>query len=357
MCRWCRGSRGFVNGWFRWGHPGPAGRDGTGATVLMRDVATVVPAGFLAALGSLFDPLATVRFGPGGEVPADPGAAIRLLRRLKPKHIVVAGRLPCRADFLCEVKAPVSWISAEQDDAGRVNARVITVRGRSQQGRLPGALVTGDPLLGVDGLPSLPDEALCERFRPMHERGRWVLYFGATEADEEAAAYTTFLKLSRRGVGLLVLAPRDPARYEPVYRDAMRFHLMTNRHARLLTSFVPPQTRVYYLEDAEVARRMYRCADVVVAGGTLATAGPQPDAILPLALARPVVAGPLGLSPVLAAARVDGAVRAVSGLDDLEPALMPLLTLADERKRQGDAGKAWLEAQVGAAQRVLALLR
>ncbi|MHB1528485.1 MAG: 3-deoxy-D-manno-octulosonic acid transferase [Acidiferrobacteraceae bacterium] len=346
-----------MSDWFRWGRPGLTDRDRTGATVLLRDVTTAVPPGFLAALDSLFDPLAIVRLGPGGEVPADPGAAVRLLRRLKPRHIVVVGRLPCRADFLCKVKAPVSWISAEQEDAGRVDARVITVRGRSQQGQLPGALVTGDPLLGIDGLPNLPDDMLCERFRPMHERGRWVLYFADTEADEEVAAYATFLKLSRRGVGLLVLAPRDPARYEPVYRDAMRFHLMTNRHARLLTSFVPPQTRVYYLEDPAVGRGMYRCADVVVAGGTLATEGPDPDVILPLALARPVVAGPLGLAPVLAAARADGAVRAVGGLDDLEPALMPLLTLAEERKRQGDAGKAWLEAQVGAAQRVLALLR
>ncbi|MHB1586216.1 MAG: hypothetical protein ACYCRH_04505 [Acidiferrobacteraceae bacterium] len=342
--------------WFQRGQ-GASPRDpAPGGTLVLLDSATAVPGSFLSALEALFAPLGVVRLGGEGGASTEPRAVLQRLRRAQPERVVVLGPLPCAADVLREARGPILWISPGDDEESARLAHLVTVRSERQRRNIPAAHVTGDPLLGIETLPDPPDASLCERFQSLRSRGRWILYFSQTEEGEETAAYASFLKMLRVGAGLLALAPRDPARFEPVYRDAMRFHLTTNRHGRLLTSSVSPQTRVYYLEDPVAAREMYACADVVVSGGTLVTRGPAPEALLPLSLGRPVVVGPLTHGALLEAARADGAVCAVDHPDALDAVLAPLLTLAPERQRCGDAGKAWVELQAGSAQRVLALL-
>lgn len=342
--------------WLRRGHAASPMDQVHGGTLMLIDSATVVPGPFLSALEALLAPLAILRLGGDGGPSAEPRLVLQLLHRARPERVVILGPLPDAVRFLHEIHGPILWISPGRDAESARLAHLVTVRSERQRQNVPAAHVTGDPLLGLESLPALSDTSLCERFQPLRSRGRWILYFSATEEREETEAYASFLKLSRASAGLLALAPRDPARYEPVYRDAMRFHLTTNRHNRLLTSLVPPQTRVYYLEDPTAAREMYACADVVVAGGTLITAGPAPEAVLPLSLGRPMVVGPLARGPLLEAARADGAVCTVDHPDGLDAVLAPLLTVVTERKRCGNAGKAWIELQAGSAQRVLALL-
>ena len=276
------------------------------------------------------------------------------IRKLQPKCIVVIGDPGLSADFWREVGRPLYWINAPGSVAE--SALRCCVRSSLAAAALPGSLLTGDPLLDLE--PDIEagfDPEFCERFQEVRDRQRWILYFPQSIDPEEDLAYQTFLRLSRRGVGLLVLAPADPARYETVYRDAMRFHLLTNRHGRLMTSYVPHKTRVYYIENPIALRNMYACADVVVAGGSFgAASGYAPQLVVPLALGRPVVVGPRGDSALKRAAIADGAVLAVGSDGDLENSLARLLQDAPARALLGGFGRDWLQQQRGALARVLA---
>lgn len=327
-----------------------------GKVLILTATTTVVPPDFWSALKTHLGETVHLRVGGDGGCPAHCGALGRWLGKLKPRRIIVLGPLPVTGDCLAASDAPLAWISAEQADASGSGAQLITVRSAVQQRQLPQAQVVGDPLLGLAAPAMTDDDGLCGRFKEIRERDRWVLYFAGTEEGEENLAYATFLQLSRKGVGLLVLAPRDPARYEPVYREAMRFHLMTNRHRRLMTSYIPHKTRVYYLEDPQVGRAMHQCADVVVAGGTLVTSSATVDLIPPLRLGRPVIAGPLRDSSLLGAAVADGAVLSVESAEALEAPLAALLASRAEQAHQGQRGQAWIQLQLGAQERVFDLL-
>lgn len=293
-------------------------------------------------------------------LPAKREAALGWLRRAAPRRLILLGDIVEGAALARAVECPVYWINAP-GDAAEVTCALLTISNPALQDVLPGAKLTGDPLLGIAELPAPVDAeaALCERFREQHRTGRWILYYAGTGVDEEPIAYGSFFNLARRKMGFLAVAPRDPARYEPVYRDALRYRLPTNRHNRLSTSYVPLATRVYYIENPDTLDAMYGCADVVVAGGTLtAHAASTPDLLRPLMTGKPVLVGPaFGSDPVAAAAVRDGAAYAASDEDALVEAAHALLTDADRRSRLGEHARRWAEAQAGAEERVLDLIK
>ncbi len=152
---------------------------------------------------------------------------------------------------------------------------------------------------------------ICERFKEFRDRGRLVVYFPNTHAGEEPEAYAVFLALMRVRMGLMVLAPDQEERYEPIYREAIKYHLQTIRHSRLFTSFVPIKTRVYFVETAAVRDAFYGCADFCVPGGSLV--GGAVDLASPIQADCPIVLGPAandGASKALVAA--GGALQADS---------------------------------------------
>ncbi|MFO8155500.1 MAG: 3-deoxy-D-manno-octulosonic acid transferase [Pseudomonadota bacterium] len=213
----------------------------------------------------------------------------------------------------------------------------------------------GDPLLALPPVPPLPEaNPLCERFAELREAGRWILYFPATVEDEEPMAYGVFFELLRRRKGFMALAPADAERYEPVYREALKYRLPTNRHNRLSTSWIPKKSRVYYVEDRETLDGLHDCADVVVPGGTLVGDARRPDLFTPLARGVAVVVGPARRDdPVVAAALAAGAVRPAADENDLVEVLLPLLGDAETCRQQASRGREWLECHGGAAERIL----
>ncbi len=131
---------------------------------------------------------------------------------------------------------------------------------------------------------------ICERFKEFRDRQRCVVYFPNTHANEEPEAYATFLALMRLQMGIMILAPDQEERFEPVYRDALKYHLQTIRHSRLFTSFVPIKSRVYFVETIAVRDAFYPCADFCVPGGTLA--GGSVDLESPIRAGCPILFGP-----------------------------------------------------------------
>ncbi|MNE49959.1 3-deoxy-D-manno-octulosonic acid transferase [compost metagenome] len=99
---------------------------------------------------------------------------------------------------------------------------------------------------------------------------------------------------------------------------------------------------------------LYALADIAFVGGSLvATGGHNP--LEPAALALPVIMGPhvfnfLEISAMLKAA---GALQQVEDVEGLAEAVRRLIELPQDRQRMGEAGRAVMQANQGALQRLL----
>ncbi len=297
--------------------------------------------------------------GPGSPVSLATGSARLRIAKLAPVRLVLLGRVPGGAELAGAAACPVYWLNAEGADAAQSGAKVIALRRAEDQVSLPTGVVTGDPLLNIDALaPATADATFCERFKEFRDRDQWVVYFAATGEEEEPLAYATFFQLLRRRAGLMALAPRDPARYEPVYRAAIPYSLPTNRHVRFITSYVSHKTRVYFIEESAALSVMYACADVVIAGGTLhAAAANPPDLITPLSRGRATIVGPTRRDdPLVSAALAAGVIMGAKDVEGLVGTAESLLSDPASRARLGARAQAWILQHAGAAERTLALL-
>ncbi|MHB1565685.1 MAG: hypothetical protein ACYCXG_03025 [Acidiferrobacter sp.] len=280
-----------------------------------------------------------------------PVGGARMARRLQAKAWVMlddGGRAQALA---AQAHGPVIWVNGRSPVLATLGR--VTVGSDAQRRRVGTAELTGDPLID---LPTLAphDATFCARFAPVRDAGRWVFYGAQTTAGEEDIVYRAFLQLAVTHAGLLALAPADPARHEGIYRESIRYHLLTTRQRRLLTSTVPPRTRVYYIEDQAALRAMYGCADVTLVGGTFA--GGAVDIAAAVQGGRALLVGPRREHPLVQAVVDAGiAVPCDNERQLIEQARM-LLTDSAARQRQEAAIRQWWLLQQGARERVLALL-
>ena len=133
-------------------------------------------------------------------------------------------------------------------------------------------------------------DGLCARFKEQREAKRWIGYFANLHEGEDTIAYRLFGAMMRIKMGLMILAPDREERFEPVYRDSLKYHLQTIRHGRLATSFAPLKTRVYFIETAGIMDAFYPCANFCIPGGTLA--GGEVDLVSPITAHCPLILGP-----------------------------------------------------------------
>lgn len=342
----------------------PAGL--AGSTLLVTERALLPGAdGLLAALQQKFGNLALALTDAGAytgslpfiELPAATDKAASQLEKIRPQRLIILGLSGDHAGLVQAAQCPSWWINARDTRAAQSGCQAVTVAHAGID--VPGAHLTGDPLAGVAQLPPTEvDTALCDRFKEQREGGRWVGYFAATGEDEEDLAYAIFSRLMRHKMGLMILAPRDPARCEPVYRESIKYQLQTIRHRRLSTSFVPIKTRVYYVEDAQPLEALYACADFVVAGATLhANARHAPDIASPILHGKPVIVGPAQRSqPLIAAALEAGVVLAGDDSDQIFTQVKKLLDDPVYSQQFSTRAREWLRMQAGALHRVVSLI-
>lgn len=289
---------------------------------------------------------------PHINLPGNTKETLARIAKPAPQRVMMIG---LNADYAVPTLAAVThWINASDPRISQIMNAGIFVDKPQLMSRFPGAEFTGDPMLNLETLPPY-DESDCTRFQEHHQTQRWLGYFAATEEHEEAIAYQLFSRLIRQRMGLMMLAPRDPARWEPVYRDALKYRLQTIRHTRLSTSYVPIKTRVYYIEEALARNALYGCADFVVAGASLQSGTQTPDIITPLLHARPVIVGPAGRHDHLVQAAIAaGAVMASESMEAVFDHARQVIERPDESLAAAEAGRVWLLGQSGAAKRVLA---
>ena len=301
----------------------------------------------------------------GADLPAlamGPAVATIRLPRLNPRAVLVIGAAGDLVPALAATDAPKLWINAAGEAPAGVQWSGV-LAAREGATTAAGAKVIGDPLAGAVELPDALPEAgdFCERFREYHEKGHPILLAPNTGPGEEAFAFAVLFEVLRKSAAILLLAPADRERHEPVYRDAIKYSLPIIRHNRFMTSYVPRKNRVYYIEDPETLHKAYTCAAVTLPGGTLAASETPPDLGLPLACGSAVICGPAGH-----AATADAATRlrlaaeqtglVARGETPEEVAQQVLARLAEgvDRAARRDRLAQWQQRQAGARAAVLA---
>jgi 3-deoxy-D-manno-octulosonic-acid transferase len=197
------------------------------------------------------------------------------------------------------------------------------------------------------------------RGRQWRERsvpGRPVWVAGSTHEGEEEAALTAHRRLlGRFPEALLILVPRHPQRFDAV-RDllARRGEAFASRSSG---EAIAPGTQVLLGDTMGELMKFYAACDVAFVAGSLARAGGH-NLLEPASLGRPVLTGPHNFnSEEIARLFLEaGAARIVADGGELAQAVAELLGDPDKRAAMGAAGRAVLDANRGAIDRLLALV-
>ena len=202
--------------------------------------------------------------------------------------------------------------------------------------------------------------ALRERW--IGTRRAWVA--GSTHGGEEQQLTDAQRRIEgawpavggRGAAPLLVLVPRHPARFPQVAQWLTREGLRFVRRADP-QGVVGETTQVLLVDTLGELLPFYACGEVAFVGGSLVPIGGH-NLLEPAVLGLPVLSGPHNFNFPESAARLAacGALEIVRDASSLASAVLRLLTDETEASRRGDAGRAEVLVNRGAAGRSLALL-
>ena len=214
--------------------------------------------------------------------------------------------------------------------------------------------VTGSTKFDIPMLASLREEAAALRRTWGPSRGIWIA--ASTHDGEEALVLDAFERVLDRVPGsLLVLVPRHPERFGDVAAQVRR-----RGHEPVLRSRRPPDcsgAQVFIGDTMGELPLFYAAADVAFVGGTLVERGGH-NMLEPAALGLPVLFGPhvFNFAEISRRLLEAGGARTVSDSVDLGRAVIEFLHDADLRHTTGARGRAFVEDNRGAGDRVLAIV-
>ncbi|WP_252088445.1 lipid IV(A) 3-deoxy-D-manno-octulosonic acid transferase [Pseudomonas sp. MWU13-3659] len=200
------------------------------------------------------------------------------------------------------------------------------------------------------------DEQLLPRAREL--RGQWgaaqrpVWIAASTHDGEDAlilAAHQQLLQV--HSDALLILVPRHPERFNAVHA------LCAEQFATVRRSLGEPvaaQTQVLLGDTMGELLFLYALADIAFVGGSLVPTGGH-NPLEPAALALPVLMGPhvFNFLEISAMLREAGALQQVDDAEGLAGAVRRMVELPQDARRMGEAGRAVMQANQGALQRLL----
>lgn len=200
------------------------------------------------------------------------------------------------------------------------------------------------------------DEQLLPRARQLREQWqasqRPVWIAASTHEGEDAQVLEAHRRLLQvHADALLILVPRHPERFNAVHAlCAEQFATVRRSSAELVTD----ATQVLLGDTMGELLFLYALADIAFVGGSLVPTGGH-NPLEPAALALPVISGPhvfnfLDISAMLKDA---GALQSVDDSQALAAAVQRLVELPQDAKRMGETGRAVMQANQGALQRLL----
>ncbi|HEY7752652.1 MAG TPA: lipid IV(A) 3-deoxy-D-manno-octulosonic acid transferase [Steroidobacteraceae bacterium] len=222
-------------------------------------------------------------------------------------------------------------------------------------GAAPGRThVTGN--IKFDFEPPADVEARGRQWRERAVPGRPVWVAGSTHEGEEEAVLDAHRRvLGRFPEALLILVPRHPQRFEAV-RDLLgrRGEAFTSRSSG---NAIAPAAQVLLGDTMGELMMFYAASDVAFVAGSLVPVGGH-NLLEPASLGRPVLTGPHNFnSEEIAQLLLEaGAARTVADSGELAQGVVELLGDAGLRAAMSAAGRAVLDANRGAIDRLLALV-
>ncbi len=169
--------------------------------------------------------------------------------------------------------------------------------------------------------------------------------------DEDDMVIRTFLALKNEFPQLLlVLAPRQPARFNEVAHKLEQTGVSFARRSAMAPQFDLPRGGILLLDSIGELASLYPLADVVFVGGSIAPRGGH-NIIEPAAAGAPVVVGP-HMQNFEAIARdflAADAIVQITGEAQLLPAVRQLLSNPQRANELGGRARNVVEAQRGAA--------
>ncbi len=154
---------------------------------------------------------------------------------------------------------------------------------------------------------------------------------------------------------LLILAPRQPARFEKVLEKLKSSGLAFVRRTELYVTPEKQLTRpgILLLDTIGELSRVYQLADVVFVGGSLAPRGGH-NIIEPGALGLPVIVGPhmQNFETIAQDFLARGAIIQIANAEDLAPTVRRLLVDANEARAVGTRARNLVEIRRGASVRI-----
>jgi 3-deoxy-D-manno-octulosonic-acid transferase len=215
-----------------------------------------------------------------------------------------------------------------------------------------GVTVTGNIKFDIEA----PDEQLCLGRELRLRYGNRPVWLGAsTREGEEALILDAWRKVGAGDTALLVIVPRHPQRFDEVARLAAERGFVVQRRSD--DAPVAPSTQVLIGDSMGEMFAYYASADVAFIGGSLLDFGSQ-NLIEAAACGTPVLIGPStrNFAEVAREAIACGAALSIGDADDLVKQVNTLLADADQRRRMGEAGRAFAERHRGATARTMDLI-
>ena len=214
--------------------------------------------------------------------------------------------------------------------------------------------VTGSTKFDIPMLASLREEAAALRRNWGSSRGIWIA--ASTHDGEESQVLDAFEQVLDATPGsLLVLVPRHPERFREVAAYVRRrgFEPVLRSQRPVDCSGV----RVFIGDTMGELPLFYAAADVAFVGGTLVERGGH-NVLEPAALGVPVLFGPHVFNFAEISRRLieAGGARTVDDAAGLGRAVVDYLRDADLRHTTGAKGRAFVEGNRGAGDRVVALI-
>jgi 3-deoxy-D-manno-octulosonic-acid transferase len=203
---------------------------------------------------------------------------------------------------------------------------------------------------------------IAERGRALRDYyapGRLVWVAGSTHGggEEEALLEAQKLIRGRQPRTLLVMAPRHPNRFGEVAAQLVSRGVRFIRRSQTPAAGAIAEAEVMLLDSLGELLDFYAASDVAFVGGSLVPIGGH-NLLEPAALGLPIITGPNNSNSADAARALigNGAVQVVHNPQELADKVVTLLAEPETRARTGAAGRAFVEANKGALQKLLGLV-
>jgi len=183
---------------------------------------------------------------------------------------------------------------------------------------------------------------------------RAVIVAGSTMRGEEAAVLRASARIkATMPSALVVLAPRQPERFAEAERIAREAGFVATRRSDLPID-AEPRADVVVLDTIGELAQLYQVATAVFVGGSLADHGGH-NILEPAIFGKPIVFGPhmQNFKEIADAFVANDAAIQVRSEQELEEALLTLVTDPVRRARLGAAARALVEANRGAKDKTL----